>query len=62
MRLNEVVKSCFENLRVFVFEYYGKEGADGHHLPSEEENDEVLRGEEYEKSRQSDNKGDPVEC
>lgn len=62
MRLNEVVKSCFENLRVFVFEYYGKEGADGHHLPSEEENDEVLCCKEYEYSRQSDNKGDPVEC
>lgn len=62
MRLNEVVKSSFENLRVFVFKDYGKEGADGHHLPSEKENNEVLRGEEYENSRQSDNKGDPVEC
>lgn len=59
--LDEVVESRLEHLRVVVFKYYGKEGANGHHLPAEQEDNEVVGKEEYEQARQCEQERQPME-
>lgn len=61
MGLDEVIESGFYDLRVVVFEYHGEEGAYGHKFPTEEEEYEVVGGEEQGEAEECGEESEVVE-
>lgn len=60
MRLDEIVKSRLDDLRVVVLEDNGEERADGHELPPEQEDNEIVRREQNAQAGKGHDEREPM--